>query len=78
VTQALTTDGLGTARTTDARERDRARASVLRELLGYVSPHRGYALLTVAFGLLGLLLSFAYPWIIGSVVDLAGTEAPRS
>jgi subfamily B ATP-binding cassette protein MsbA len=34
-------------------------------------------LLTVCFGLLGLLLSFAYPWIIGNVVDLV-SPAPAS
>jgi ABC-type multidrug transport system fused ATPase/permease subunit len=57
------------------RQRDRARASALGKLLGFVGPHRGYALLTVFFGVLGLLLSFAYPWIIGSVVDLASADA---
>jgi subfamily B ATP-binding cassette protein MsbA len=45
------------------------------KLLGYVRPHRRYARLTVAFGVLGLILSFAYPWIIGSVVDLASADA---
>jgi subfamily B ATP-binding cassette protein MsbA len=58
-----------------ARLRDRARTSYVGKLLGYVRPHRRYALLTVAFGVLGLLLSFAYPWIIGSVVDLASAGA---
>ncbi len=42
----------------------------LRELLGYVAAHKRYALVTVFFGALGFVLSFAYPWIIGSVVDL--------
>jgi subfamily B ATP-binding cassette protein MsbA len=40
------------------------------QLLGYVRPHRRYALLTLACGSAGLLLAFAYPWIVGSVVDL--------
>jgi ABC-type multidrug transport system fused ATPase/permease subunit len=57
------------------RRRSRLRASGLGKLLGYVAPHRTYALLTISFGVLGLLLSFAYPWIIGSVVDLAGGDA---
>jgi subfamily B ATP-binding cassette protein MsbA len=39
-------------------------------LLRYVASHRKYAALTVLFGVLGFALSFAYPWIIGSVVDL--------
>jgi ABC-type multidrug transport system fused ATPase/permease subunit len=46
-------------------------------LLRYVAPHRNYALLTAFFGVVGFLLSFAYPWIVGSVVDLisrAGTD----
>ncbi len=42
----------------------------LLQLLAYVRHHRGYALLTTAFGVMGFLLSFVYPWIIGSVVDL--------
>jgi ABC-type multidrug transport system fused ATPase/permease subunit len=42
----------------------------LLRLLGYVRPHRTYAVWTTLFGVLGFLLSFAYPWIIGSVVDL--------
>jgi ABC-type multidrug transport system fused ATPase/permease subunit len=43
----------------------------LLPLLRYVGAHRRYAALTVAFGVLGFLLSFVYPWIIGSAVDLA-------
>jgi ABC-type multidrug transport system fused ATPase/permease subunit len=39
-------------------------------LLRYVYAHRTWALLTLAFGTLGFLLSFMYPWIIGSIVDL--------
>jgi subfamily B ATP-binding cassette protein MsbA len=42
----------------------------LRRLLSYVRHHRKYAVLTVAFGVCGFGLSFAYPWIIGSVVDI--------
>ena len=44
--------------------------SALRELLGYVRGHKGWAALTVLFGVIGFALSFAYPWIIGNVVDL--------
>jgi ABC-type multidrug transport system fused ATPase/permease subunit len=54
------------------------RASPLVKLLAYVRPHRKYALITVFFGVLGLLLSFAYPWIIGEVVDLVGANASRA
>jgi ABC-type multidrug transport system fused ATPase/permease subunit len=43
---------------------------LLMELLQYVTPHRRYAVLTVAFGALGFGLSFAYPFIIGAVVDV--------
>ncbi|HYE04719.1 MAG TPA: ABC transporter ATP-binding protein [Planctomycetota bacterium] len=46
------------------------RSSPLVQLLGYVRPHRGYAALTMIFGAMGFLLSFVYPWIIGSVIDL--------
>ncbi len=51
----------------------------LLRLLAYVRPHKKYAAFTVLFGALGFLLSFVYPWIIGSVVDLAtepGTRLP--
>jgi subfamily B ATP-binding cassette protein MsbA len=41
----------------------------------YVRPHRKYALLTLCFGVLGFVLSFAYPWIIGSVVDIVARPA---
>jgi subfamily B ATP-binding cassette protein MsbA len=34
--------------------------------------------LTVLFGVTGFLLSFVYPWIIGSVVDLATSPAERA
>src|SRR4051794_34777835 len=46
----------------------------LRRLLSYVPAHRKHALLTVCFGALGFALSFAYPWIIGSIID--GVIAP--
>lgn len=42
----------------------------LLQLLRYVRPHRKYAALTIGFGVLGFALSFAYPWIIGNVVDV--------
>jgi subfamily B ATP-binding cassette protein MsbA len=48
----------------------RGPSSLLR-LLRYVRPHRRYAALTMVFGVAGFLLSFVYPWIIGSAVDLA-------
>jgi subfamily B ATP-binding cassette protein MsbA len=51
------------------------RAATPLALLRYVAGHKKYALLTIAFGVLGFALSFAYPWIIGSVVDLV--LAPR-
>ncbi len=40
----------------------------LLRLLGYIRPHRRYALLTVGFGILSFALSFVYPWIIGAAV----------
>jgi subfamily B ATP-binding cassette protein MsbA len=43
---------------------------VLRELFRYVRPHRKYAWLTLFFGTLGFGLSFVYPWLIGTVVDV--------
>jgi ABC-type multidrug transport system fused ATPase/permease subunit len=43
---------------------------MLIRLLRYLRPHRRFALLTAGFGFAGFLLSFVYPWIIGSVVDL--------
>ncbi len=39
-------------------------------LLQYVGPHRKYAFLTAGFGVLGFLLSFVFPWLIGSTVDV--------
>jgi ABC-type multidrug transport system fused ATPase/permease subunit len=41
----------------------------LSRLLGYVGRRRRYAALTLFFGVVGFGLSFAYPWIIGSVID---------
>jgi ABC-type multidrug transport system fused ATPase/permease subunit len=49
--------------------------SPLLQLLRYVAAHRKYAALTVLFGVTGFLLSFVYPWIIGSAVDLATVPA---
>jgi ABC-type multidrug transport system fused ATPase/permease subunit len=49
--------------------------ATLLELLKYVAPHRKYAVLTLVFGVLGFVLSFAYPWIIGNVVDLVAAPA---
>ncbi len=46
----------------------------LPELLGYVRRHKGWAAITICFGVLGFALSFAYPWIIGNVVDLLVTH----
>jgi ABC-type multidrug transport system fused ATPase/permease subunit len=56
-----------------ASRRRRRRGSswaTFSNLLRYVGPHRKYAWLTAVFGTLGFLLSFAYPWNIGTVVDL--------
>ena len=50
-------------------------ASPLVQLLRYVAAHRKYAALTVLFGITGFLLSFVYPWIIGSAVDLVTVPA---
>jgi len=47
----------------------------LRKLLRYVRPHRKYAALTILFGVLGFALSYAYPWIIGTVVDAIATPS---
>lgn len=51
--------------------RDGSSLAAFLRLLRYIGPHRGYAALTVLFGAVGFLLSFAYPWIIGSIIDLA-------
>src|SRR3954464_11523988 len=50
-----------------------AAARPLLQLLAYARPYRLHATLTVGFGALGFLLSFVYPWIIGSVIDLIGS-----
>jgi ABC-type multidrug transport system fused ATPase/permease subunit len=47
----------------------------LLRLLRFVEAHRRYAALTIGFGVAGFMLSFAYPWIIGSAVDLATAPA---
>jgi ABC-type multidrug transport system fused ATPase/permease subunit len=48
-----------------------------RKLVPFVRPHWRYALATLGFGVGGFALSFAYPWIVGSLVDLltAGGDA---
>lgn len=56
----------------------RIRRSPLLRLLNYVPAHRRYAVLTFLFGTLGFLLSFVYPWIIGSAVDLVTTAGSTS
>lgn len=43
--------------------------NAIRHLLHYLRPHRKYVALTVVFAVLGFSLSFAYPWIIGNVID---------
>ena len=48
----------------------------LYKLLRYVGNHRKWALLTVLFGVVGFLLSFVYPWIIGCAVDLVVNREP--
>ncbi|HVJ94699.1 MAG TPA: ABC transporter ATP-binding protein [Labilithrix sp.] len=45
----------------------------IRELLRYIARHRAYALTTVFFGTMGFLLAFAYPWLIGSVIDVVAS-----
>jgi ABC-type multidrug transport system fused ATPase/permease subunit len=50
--------------------------ATLLQLFRYVRPHRRYAVFTLCFGVLGFVLSFAYPWIIGNVVDIVAS--PRS
>lgn len=53
------------------------RESALIRLLRYVPRHRKYAILTIFFGTLGFLLSFVYPWIIGSAVDLVAAQTAQ-
>jgi ABC-type multidrug transport system fused ATPase/permease subunit len=59
----------GNAREPRADLLERLRQIPLFRLLEHVRPHGKHALSTVAFGVLGFLLSFAYPWIIGRTVD---------
>jgi subfamily B ATP-binding cassette protein MsbA len=67
---------LSAASSRQPRGRAKPPVSPLRRLLGYVARHRRHAGLTAMFGTLGFLLSFAYPWIVGSVVDtVAGPAA---
>ncbi len=47
-----------------------SRLQPLLRLLSYVKGQRRWAALTLLFGVLGFLLSFVYPWLIGAVVDL--------
>lgn len=58
------------------RARRESALAPLFRLLGYVARHKKYAALTLVFGVLGFALSFVYPWIIGSVVDVVA--APSS
>jgi ABC-type multidrug transport system fused ATPase/permease subunit len=53
----------------------RLRATPLLRLLEYVPRHARDASLTVFFGVLGFSLSFVYPWIIGSAIDLVTTSS---
>ncbi|UQA54668.1 ABC transporter ATP-binding protein [Polyangium aurulentum] len=50
-------------------DRTLERINPLLRLLGYLRFHRKHASLTVLFGVVGFLLSFVYPWIIGTAVD---------
>ena len=77
-TGELQADSRGPGETCVDRPRAGRQRSPLVKLLAYALPHKKYALLTIAFGLLGMLLSFAYPWIIGSVVDLTGAAPPST
>jgi len=47
-------------------------------LLRYVARHRRFAVLTVSFGVLGFLLSFVYPWLIGQAIDLIADPGRRA
>ncbi len=61
-----------------ACQEEEASWAPLVRLIGYIRPHRKYALLTVAFGILGFGLSFVYPWIIGAAVDVIVAPATSS
>jgi ABC-type multidrug transport system fused ATPase/permease subunit len=69
--------GASTEQSTPPAEAVPAGAPLLVLLLRHVGAHRKYAALTVSFGVLGFLLSFVYPTIIGRVVDLI-TEPAKS
>jgi subfamily B ATP-binding cassette protein MsbA len=45
------------------------RVTVLVRLLRYLRHHRRHAAATLVFGVVGFVLSFVYPWIIGAAVD---------
>jgi ABC-type multidrug transport system fused ATPase/permease subunit len=53
-----------------SRPWQKVRDSSLWRLLRYVPLHRRPAIATLCFGVLGFLLSFVYPSLIGSAVDL--------
>ena len=55
--------------------RTRRTFHLLRLLMRYVRPHRKYVALTMAFGMVGFALSYVYPWIIGTVVDVIAAPA---
>ena len=72
------TGGARSERTSDvglAALAQRGSIPTLLALYDYVRPHRKYAVVTLCFGVLGFVLSFAYPWIIGRVVDLVAAPA---
>lgn len=73
--QDLTQPAPGRQRGTTRRLAGVARP--LLQLLGYVRGHGRYAALTVVFGTAGFLLSFVYPWIIGSAIDLVAAPGPE-
>ena len=56
-------------------ERTESALGPLFRLLRYVTRHKKYALLTFLFGVAGFALSFVYPWLIGSVVDVVAAPA---
>lgn len=60
------------------RPRRKGALRLLVALLRYVGPHRRYAILTLIFGVLGFALSYAYPFIIGSVVDVVAAPGMTS
>ena len=54
------------------------REHALLSLLRYVLGHKRHAALTLGFGVLGFLLSFVYPWLIGNAIDLIAGSRPGS